>query len=212
MKKQTEPIETLSEIRSIMERSTRFISLNGFAGVFAGIFALVGAFAAYLNFRTNLIHPHYYDYATTSEGIPNLSFYIFFFTDAFLVLIASIVVAVYLSVRKSAKKGLKAWDNSAKRVIYNMSVPLVGGGLFCILIVYHGYIGLVIPVTLIFYGLALISTSKYTFDDIRYLGICELIVGLMATLWIDYGLLFWAFGFGVIHIVYGIIMYYKYER
>ena len=196
----------------MMERSTRFISLNGFSGVFAGIFALLGALAAYLFFNISFSNPRYYDYATTPEGTANIPFYVFFFTDALFVLVLSISVAVYLSIRKSKKKGVKIWDSSAKRVLINMLIPLVGGGLFCLLLVYNGYVGLVAPSTLIFYGLALINTSKYTYDDIRYLGILELFIGLLATLWIGYGLLFWAIGFGVLHIVYGIIMYYKYER
>jgi hypothetical protein len=93
-----------------------------------------------------------------------------------------------------------------------MLIPLVGGGIFCLLLVYHGHVSLVAPATLLFYGLALINASKYTFNDIRYLGLTEMGVGLAATFWIGYGLLFWAFGFGVMHIIYGIIMYYKYER
>jgi len=212
MKKQPEPLETLTEIRSMMERSTRFISLNGFSGVFAGIFALMGALAAYNYLHISIIHPRYFDYSATTEGTANISLYLFFFIDAILVLTASISVALYLSIRKSHKKGLKIWDSSAKRVLYNMLIPLTGGGLFCILLVYHGYLGLIAPSTLIFYGLALVNTSKYTYNDIRYLGLIEIFIGLLATLWIGFGLLFWAVGFGVMHIIYGIIMYYKYER
>ena len=212
MKKQSEPLETLTEIRSMMERSTRFISLNGFSGVFAGIFALLGALAAYNYLHMSIAQPRYIDTTIISEGGSSISFYTFFFTDALLVLITSISVAVYLTVRKSRKNGLKVWDKTAKRVLFNMLIPLVGGGLCCFLLVYHGYIGLVAPSTLIFYGLALVNTSKYTYEDIRYLGLIEIFIGLLATFWIGFGLLFWAIGFGVIHIIYGIIMYYKYER
>lgn len=208
MKNYNESIETLTEIRSMMERSTRFISLNGFSGVFAGIFALIGAAAACEYLQTKVLIPNF----TASEDGSSRSFYLFFFTDAILVLVTSVSVAVYLTVRKSKKKGLKVWDNSAKRVIFNMLLPLSAGGLFCLLLVYHGYVGLVAPSTLIFYGLALLNTSKYTYEDIRYLGIIEVLIGLLATIWIGYGLLFWALGFGVMHVIYGIIMYFKYER
>jgi len=208
MKNYNESIETLTEIRSMMERSTRFISLNGFSGVFASIFALIGAAAAYEYLQTKAVIPN----LVASEDGSSLSFYLFFFTDAILVLVASISVAVYLTVRKSKKKGLKVWDNSAKRVTFNMLLPLSAGGLFCLLLVYHGYVGLVAPSTLIFYGLALLNTSKYTYEDIRYLGIIEVLIGLLATVWIGYGLLFWALGFGIMHVIYGIIMYFKYER
>ncbi len=210
MNTQSQHLETLSEIRSIMERSTRFISLNGLAGVFAGIFALLGALAAYYYLDLNISSSANYRYE--SSGIVNTSFYIFFFIDALLVLAASILVAVYLSVRKARKKGLKVWDNTAKRVLLNMLVPLASGGLFCLILLYHEYFGLIAPATLVFYGLALFNTSKYTYSDIRVLGLIEIILGLISSVWIGYGLLFWAIGFGVVHIIYGIILYYKYEQ
>jgi len=212
MKNESEHLETLSEIRSLMERSSRFISLNGFAGVFAGTFALIGAYAAYKYLHLHFFQPNYYQYSVTTEGARNIQFYIFFLTDALLVLLASLGVATILTVRKARKKGLKLWDNTGKRLLYNMLIPLIGGGAFCLIMGYHGFPGLVAPATLLFYGLALINASKYTYNDIRYLGLIEVGVGLAAAIWIGYGLLFWAFGFGVMHIIYGIIMYYKYER
>jgi hypothetical protein len=212
MKNESEHLETLTEIRSLMERSTRFISLNGLAGVFAGAFALVGAFIAYLYLHLNIIQPNYYSYATTAEGTRNIGFYLFFLTDALVVLILSVAVAILLSVRKTRKKGLKIWDNAAKRLLINLFIPLSAGGIFCLILVYHGDIGLIAPATLMFYGLALVNASKYTFNDVRHLGLIEIALGLLAALWIGYGLIFWAVGFGVMHIIYGIIMYYKYER
>jgi hypothetical protein len=193
-----------------MERSTRFISLNGLAGVFAGIFALMGAAAAYLQLKTANLSSDVYEQAVTHEE--SISFYMFFFIDAFLVLIASIAVAMFLSIRKARKKGLKIWDNMAKRVLFNMTIPLAAGGFFSLILFYHGQFGLIAPAMLIFYGLALFTTSKYTFKDIRLLGLIELLLGLISSFYIGYGLLFWAIGFGLMHIIYGIILYIKYER
>jgi hypothetical protein len=136
----------------------------------------------------------------------------FFLIDAMFVLVASIVVGLILTWRSAKKNGQTIWDATAKRMLINLMIPLVTGGFFCMILLMHGLIGLVAPVTLIFYGLALINGSKYTLDDIRYLGICEIILGLLASIFIGYGLLFWAIGFGVLHIVYGMLMYNKYER
>jgi hypothetical protein len=211
MEKQSEHLETLSEIRSMMERSTKFISLNGLSGIFAGVFALIGAFAAYLFLKEHSAGlGRYEEHLSSSQEV--LSFFLFFFVDAILVLFASLTVAISLSIRKARKKGLKVWDNTTKRVLFNMMVPLAAGGFFCLILIYHGYIGLVAPAMLIFYGLSLVNTSKYTFDDIRYLGLFEIFFGLLAAVWIGYGLFFWAIGFGLLHIIYGIIMYYKYEK
>ena len=206
MTEQKEHLQALTDIRSMMERSSRCISLSGLSGVFAGIFALIGAYLAYLQMGS-----FYEDYRNISY-LDSLSMTIIFLEIAGAVLIASLTVGTLLTIRNSKRKGIKVWDNSAKRLLINLGIPLVAGGLFCLVLLYHGIIGLVAPATLIFYGLALINASKYTFNDIRYLGILEIILGLAASFFIGYGLIFWAIGFGVLHIIYGAVMYFKYER
>lgn len=212
MKNQNEHLETLTEIRSLMERSSRFISLSGLSGVFAGVFALLGAFAAYMHLDMHFTSSNYYEYAVGTDGKVNSDFFTFFFMDAILVLIASLTAGILLTRRKAKQKNQTIWDATAKRMLVNLFLPLVSGGLFCLALLYHGLVGLVAPATLIFYGLALINASKYTLNDIRYLGILEIALGLIASFLIGYGLLFWAVGFGLLHIVYGILMYNKYEK
>lgn len=212
MDNQTDHLKTLAEIRSMMERSSRFISLSGFSGVFAGIFALAGAAAAYVYLKMNISTPGYYKYAMDESGNPDLGFFTFFLVDALIVLIASIASGSILTIRKAKQKGQPIWDATSKRLLINIMIPLIAGGFFCLILLYHNLVFLVAPATLIFYGLALINASKYTLDDVRYLGVCEIILGLIASIYIGYGLLFWAVGFGLLHIIYGSMMYYKYER
>lgn len=206
MSNSKEHLQTISEIRSMMERSSRFISLSGLSGIFAGVFALCGAYAAYI--KLNSLDGMY-------RLLNNNAFadvIIFLLSDALIVLIASITFGIALTIRNSKKKSIKIWDATAKRLLWNLLIPLITGGFFCLILLYHNLVGLVPPATLLFYGLALINASKYTLNDIRYLGICEIILGLIASLYMGYGLFFWAAGFGVLHIVYGTLMYYKYER
>jgi hypothetical protein len=212
MEDQKEHLQALTDIRSMMERSSRFISLSGLSGVFAGVFALIGAYLAYVR-----IYEYYIDFSDAirsgnenSAMINGLIWYLFLVAGS--VLAASLLVGVLLTVRNSRKQGIRTWDNTAKRLLINLAIPLGTGGLFCIIMLYHNDIGLIAPATLIFYGLALINASKYTFNDIRYLGICEIVLGLLASFYIGYGLFFWAVGFGILHIVYGAVMYFKYER
>ncbi|MES2837012.1 MAG: hypothetical protein V4667_05780 [Bacteroidota bacterium] len=205
-------LENLSEIRTLMEKSSRFISLSGLSGVAAGLFALSGIVAAYLYLPTVMKSGEYYKAAFTDNGEINFQFFSFFIVDASIVLLGSIVFGIYFTVRKSQKKQQAIWDNTSKRLLINLSIPLVTGAIFCFVLLYHGLIGLIAPATLIFYGLALINSSKYTLNDIRYLGIIEVILGLISSFFIGAGLLFWAIGFGVLHIIYGIVMYNKYEK
>lgn len=212
MNEQKEHLENLSEIRSLMERSTRFISLSGLSGVFAGTFALLGAIAAFLYLKLNILSPKYYEYAINENGELNIQFFVFFFLDAAAVLVASLTVGSFLTIRKAKEKGLPIWDSTAKRLLINLMIPLMAGGFFCLILLYHSLVGLIAPATLLFYGLALLNASKYTLDDIRYLGICEILLGLVGSVFIGYGLIFWAIGFGILHIVYGVVMYNKYEK
>ncbi|MDP2112770.1 MAG: hypothetical protein Q8K69_01790, partial [Bacteroidota bacterium] len=132
--------------------------------------------------------------------------------DALLVLGFAILGAVYFSFRKAKKAGQPFWTNSTKRLVGHLLIPLVSGGIFAIILIFRNNIELLASVTLIFYGLSLVNAGKFTFGEIHYLGLTEIVLGILAGIFINYGLLFWVVGFGVVHIVYGTVMYYKYER
>jgi hypothetical protein len=197
------PLEELREIRSMMERSSRFISLSGLSGVFAGVFALIGAGVAYWYLDMSFEERHYH--FRSPEMLT------FLFADAVAVLIPSLLTAVYFTTRQAKKRGQKIWDSTSQRLLINIAIPLVTGGIFILALLQWAPL-LAAPATLIFYGLALINASKFTLNDIRYLGFGELILGLISAFWPGYSLFFWAIGFGVLHIIYGAVMYRKYER
>jgi hypothetical protein len=206
-----EPIQQLKEIRSLMERSSRFLSLSGLSGVFAGIAALAGAGIAfwYLDFDQR-----YFDIKRYFNEMSYLKFsryWLFISLDALIVLVVALFAGVYFTTRKARKQGLQVWDSTARRMVINLFIPLAAGGIFCLILLYHHLVFMVAPATLIFYGLALLHASKYTLHEVRVLGIAEIILGLMASWLVGYGLLFWTFGFGIMHILYGLIMYFRYE-
>jgi hypothetical protein len=207
MNQQQDQLATLHEIRSIMDRSSRFISLSGLSGVFAGVFALAGAAAVKWHLSQHNIL--YRDTYTISLNWNTIAFLL---TVAGLVLVLAIGSAVYFTYRNARKSNQRVWDSKSKRLLINLAIPLATGGIFCAIMLYHGIVYLVAPAMLIFYGLALVNGSKYTLRDIHYLGLSEIVLGLFAAFYIGYGLLAWTVGFGVLHILYGTLMYYKYER
>jgi hypothetical protein len=216
MSRENKHLEDIKEIRSIMERSTQFLSLSGLSGVFAGLFALLGAAVVYFQ-KLRYLPIAYYSGRNSMikelfSGGDHAGFVVFVFATGLIVLMLALLSVVFFSARNARKKGLPIWNQSASRVLINLFIPLITGGLFCLILLYHSLGYLVAPVTLIFYGLALINASKYTIRDIRYLGFSAAITGLLAAFWVGYGLYFWAFGFGVLHIVYGYVMYWRYER
>jgi hypothetical protein len=212
MKTQQEHLNNLSEIRSIMERTSSFISLSGLTGIFAGMFAIIGAAVAFWYFGFSFQSSDFIDSLFLNDGTLSIPVFIFVVVNAFLVLSLALGFGVYFSVKKAKRKSIPIWDTSAKRMLLNLFIPLVVGGIFGLILLYHRQVLLIAPITLIFYGLALINASKYTLRDIRYLGISETILGLIAAFFIGYGLIFWTIGFGLLHILYGILMYYKYDR
>lgn len=209
-------LEDLKEIKLMMEKSSKFISLSGLSGISAGVCGLIGAAAAYWTLWSHQ--------RLTSLGRqkPAEEVYLPFEADRYLtfdlVLIATVtlgaalILSTLFTARRAKKNDQKMWNSTSKRLLLSMSLPLITGGLFCLVLLSKGYIGLVAPCTLIFFGLALTHSSKNTLPEIQYIGIINILLGLLNALFIGYGLLFWALGFGVVNIIYGIYMYLKYDR
>ncbi|NMH29388.1 hypothetical protein [Flavobacterium silvaticum] len=194
-------LDDLKDIRRMMNQSTQFLSLSGLAGILAGCYSLIGAFVA-----KQILNEHRGYYVTLeSTTFRNIVLI------ALGVLVLSIVTAMALTFSKAKKNNESFWNTSSKRLLLNFLIPLGTGGIFCLLLLRHQVYGLIAPVTLIFYGLACVNASKYTMGDVRYLGLSITILGLICTEFSGYGLYFWALGFGVCHIIYGSIMYYKYD-
>jgi hypothetical protein len=205
----------LAHIRGLMDRSTRFLSLSGLSGVIAGIAAIMGALLAKEHYLALCWDDRIQRSALASSPIgtdrwnEHLSFLL---VDGAVVLVVAISGALWFTWRRGRKTGQGIWDASARRLVVNTMVPLIAGGVFCLALFHYRLSGLVPATTLIFYGLALFHASKFTLDEIRWLGLSELLLGLVALVWLDSALLIWTIGFGVLHIVYGALMYFRYER
>ena len=199
-------LNDIAEIKNMMSKSSQFISLSGLSGILAGIYALIGAFVA----SSFLIE---YEFSLViNQKIDLKGLILNLFMIALSVLIASIVTSWIFTFVKAKKQNQQIWNDTSRRLLTNFLIPIATGGIFVLLLIKNQYYGLVAPSTLLFYGLSCINASKYTLRDVRYLGLTIIVIGLFATYYIGYGLEFWALGFGVCHILYGSIMYFKYDR
>ena len=212
MNNQKEHLETLTEIRTMMERSSKFISLSGISGIVAGLIAITGVVAASIFQGYSFFEKASVSRLLNPAGGLNMDFVLFFLIDAIAVIILVLCASAFFTIRKATKKQLPVWDNSAKRLVWNLMIPLATGGAFCLILLYYDAVFLIAPSMLIFYGLSLINASKFTHNEIGVLGSSEILLGIVAAFFIGYGLLFWTIGFGLFHIVYGTYMYFKYER
>ncbi len=214
MNEQQQSFEALQAIKTMMEKSSRFISLSGLSGISAGLCALIGAYIAM---------PYVYGQKDfmMSKAVFNIQLlgkdYSFIFNSYLFWIAAATFVAAFASAfiftyLKSKNEHSPIWGTTAKKLMLNVSIPIVVGGIFLCRILEFGTFGLIAPGCLIFYGLGLLNASKYTLIEIRYLGIVQIVIGLINLWFVGYGLYFWAFGFGVMHILYGVYMWVKYER
>jgi len=207
-----EHLQTLTEIRSLMERSSKFLSLSGLSGVSAGVVAMIGSAVVYMRLRTDWLSVLSYDrlgkYGIGGYREANQ----FLWQTAVVVLITALAFGTFFTVRKARQQGQRVWNQASRRLLWALAVPLVTGGIFCLALLHYRVLFLEVPATLIFYGLALLNGSKYTVRDVEYLGYSEIALGLLALFLSGYNLLFWTIGFGVLHIIYGTAMYWKYDR
>lgn len=208
MQETKQPLDTLQDIKKMMERSSRFISLSGWSGISAGVCALVGAYFASKKLPARGGSGSEYD----DLGLGGVQIVNDLIIIALIVFVAAFVSAFIFTYLRSKKNNTPIWDRVARRLMWNVLIPLGVGGLVILNVLQHGEFWLVGPFCLIFYGLALLNASKYTLGEIRYLAFAQLILGLISLWMPGNDLYFWALGFGVFHILYGFIMWWKYER
>ena len=216
MEDKTQLSHTLDDIKQMMERSSRFISLSGFSGVAAGACALVGAWFAYdviytnketkSNLRNNI------EQIQTGEISIREFMGSALFNIAVMTFVAAFLLAFIFTWVRSKKTNVPIWGTTARRLMINVSLPMIVGGIFLLKLIEKGVFGFIAPGCLVFYGLALMNASKYTLPEIRTLGYSMIVLGLINLFFIGYGLYFWAVGFGLLHIIYGVAMWWKYER
>lgn len=207
MKEFKEYEKDIASIRTMMERSAKFISLSGLSGVLAGTYALIGSGIAYYLIQYPLPVTAY-----RQASIQQPSVVLNLILIGVAVLAASLATGFLLSYQKARRNNTSVWNETSKRLIINLLIPLVTGGIFILILLYNNHYGVVAPACLIFYGLALLQACANLYEEVRYLGYSEIILGLISAAIPGYGLFFWAIGFGVLHIFYGALMYRKYDR
>ena len=193
--------EDIKAIRDMMERSSKFQSISGLSLSIAGFLAVAGAAFAYFFLLRN---PSLTDFNVTQKTFILL-------TDALTVLVLAMGTITFFSWKKAKKNKLTLLNKITIRAAYNLLIPLVAGGIFSLVLLYNGEIKYIASTTLIFYGLALVNVSKFTIGEIHLLGICEVIIGLLAAVYLYHGIYWWTIGFGILHIIFGIIIQVKYK-
>ena len=197
-----EALNTLKNIREMMEKSSRFLMLSGTSAILIGIYACIAATLA-----ATMIYGDHGILATDFRLLPALV------GLAILLIVLSLATAAMMSARKAKRMNQRlVFDRTARRFLWNFFLPLVAGGILCLSCLLQGQFGQLSAFMLILYGIALINSSAYTYSTSRYLGYAELLLGLADCFVSAHPLLFWTIGFGLFHILYGIFFQLKYGK
>lgn len=196
----TKAIEDLQHIKSIMERSTKFLSLSGWSGIWVGLCGLAASVLLY-NWQYAALAAHTPPY----EAVHLLLL-------ALITFIVALSGGLYFTIQKTKKLGSPFLTKVTKRLLLRFCIPLAIGGVLCILLYEKSLLPLTLPITLLFYGLALYSIQEDTVKEIKTMAYIEILLGLFAFYFSAYALFFWALGFGIIHLLYGVILWNKYDK
>jgi hypothetical protein len=201
------PEQELADIKSMMEQSTRFLSLSGLSGILTGIYALIASALAYYWIYypqipvENQFHEVYHNGKITHLMLMGLA-----------LLTLTIATSWAFSRQKSKRNAHPLWTPASKRFVQALAIPVLSGGMFCIALIHEGQLILAFPAMLLFYGTGLLNASSFTLNNLKYLGYGQLILGVIAGFVPEWGFALWTLGFGVFHIIYGSMIYTRYER
>ncbi len=195
-------LKDISEIKSMMDKSSRFSSLSGVSGIVTGIYALIGSLIAYQYVTNNSIQ------ISTIDSYD----FILLFVDLALIILLSLITSFVITRRKVKKEGISSWNVLTKKMLYNFSILLIPSALYVlILILKHDFVGAG-SLMLFFYGASLINASHNTFKEIKTLGLIEMVLGILIILYPEFTFWLWLIGAGIVHIIFGIYMYFKHEN
>lgn len=174
----------------------------------AGIYGLLAAYIAIfqLDFDPILLQSIGY---TSGEAFAELRAMMVL---AALLLVLSIGTAAWMARRKANKQGEVVWTAASRRLLTDLAVPLLTGGLLLLAFTWLGAFSLLLPISLVFYGITLYQAGPVIYTALRILGLLNLALGFLALLLPEHAMLFWAAGFGLLHIIYGLFIHFRYEK
>lgn len=197
--KEQEAKQTLHDIREMMSKSSRFMSLSGFSGIVIGIIAiLASSFFCYF-YQIDPVHSGRILASMTDKELIQI------YAMALVLLISSMSIAFFMAKQRSKIMKSIFWSAASKHLFAHLIVPLAAGFAVCSILFFRQN-DLVLPLSLLIYGLALFSSSQFTVPSIRNFGLVEMMLSVVCLLFPDYSVVVWTLGFGLLHVIYGAFM------
>lgn len=193
-------LKDISEIKNLMNKSSQFISLSGLSGAFAGIYAIIGAAYFYITTRSIKIS----DFETKDIDKATIIFILF-------VILSTLTTIIFTSIRAKSLDE-KSWDVKTKNLVQAFFTPILIGLVFVLILYFNNEYNYLLALLLVFYGIGLLNAGFTTNNLVKPLGYIQVTFGLICAIKYDYTFWFFAIGFGIVHLVYGSIVYFKIDK
>jgi len=196
-------LEDISQIKNLMAESSKFLVFTtGLSGLFSGLFAIAGI--TYIYFlaegKVNDIQELVTNYKSTIAIV------------LVVTLAFSTLITFLLTKRNAKSNGQNPWNPIAKKMVFNFYSVGILGGIYVLILFFQEKYEFIVELMLIFYGMALLNGSKYTFDQVKFLAYIQIALGLICSLYPTHDFWFWIVGFGFVNLIYGGIMYFGYGK
>ncbi|UCD24492.1 MAG: hypothetical protein JSW51_00815 [Gemmatimonadota bacterium] len=172
--------ETLDYIRRTMETASTFTAVSGWGLVVSGI---VGLAAAWLS--------------RSAENVTDLRIWI----PAAAV---SVIVATGANAMKARGTDVPLWSGVLRRVVWVMAPTLIAGAMLTFALDAQNATRLLPGMWLALYGAGVTAGGTLSVRAIRWMGVAFLVLGAIALLRVELGLVMLALGFGGLHIGVGL--------
>ena len=180
-------LDHLRVIRETMERSQSFTAVSGAGGVLMGLIALSATFLAVRTDTTGAWVAVWMGAAMASLGI-----------------------ALVAMIFKARSAGGPLLGGAGRKFAWNLTPPLLVGGLLTVAMTQSGATPLLPGIWLLLYGAGVVTGGAFSVRVVPIMGLTFMAVGAVAlfapTAW---GNLFMAGGFGLLHILFGAIIWRK---
>ena len=177
-------MDNLRFIRETMERASAFTAVSGWAQVATGATAIVASVLA-------------------ARQASALGWLTVWFTEALL----SLVISGWAMRRKAHALETPLLSAPGRKVVLSLAPPLFAGALLTVPL-YRAHLTEAIPgMWLLLYGTGIVTGGAFSVRIVPVMGLCFMLFGALALVspasWANYWM---AAGFGVLHIIFGIVI------
>ena len=181
-----------------MQQNSSYFSLSGLSGILVGIYGLLTVYMVHMLTST------YGDGFDGSSQLPIALLEIGILVLAVVMILVALITLRIRAKRSAKKHNEKLWSPFSKKLRFHTLILLLLFIVILAVVANKGYYSIITPLMLLLYGIFLLNLSRLV-GRLRYLAFAELILATIAYFIYDKELLFLGLGFGIFHIIYGIV-------